>query len=136
MIVRPSAPSSSRVRSRRRRYSRSVVVRRIVGASTFAEVFSQALKNQTIDMQIRDMFALDPLVVTCHYQLFESKTQRPREDLFIGVFLVKDGKIQEWNDYAIIPPCQRAAPVGADIRKFHQLTTANVHANSLLHIRK
>jgi hypothetical protein len=94
----------------------------LVGASKFAEVFGQALKNQSIDMQIRDMFALDPLVVTCHYQLFESKTQGPREDLFIGVFFMKDGKIQEWNDYAIIPPRARAALLPPDIGKFYHVT--------------
>jgi hypothetical protein len=93
----------------------------IVGAKKFAEQFGQALKSQTIDMQIRDMFALDPLVVTSHYQLFDSKAQGPREDLFIGVFFMKDGKIQEWNDYGIILPRARAAKLPASIGKFHHV---------------
>jgi ketosteroid isomerase-like protein len=93
----------------------------IIGATKFAEQMGQALKSQTIDMQIRDMFALDPLVVTSHYQLFESKTQGPREDLFIGVFFMKDGKIQEWNDYGIILPRVRAAKLPASIGRFHHV---------------
>lgn len=92
-----------------------------VGAKKFAEQMGQMLKTQSVDMQIRDMFALDPLVVTCHYQLFESKTQGPRDDLFIGVFFMKDGKIQEWNDYGIILPRARTAMLPPSEGKFHHV---------------
>ena len=59
-----------------------------------------------IDMVVTDAFALHPMVITCHHQLFENKERGLHEDLYIGCFFMKDGLIREWNDYGIIPYSQ------------------------------
>mgnify|MGYP003342763729 CR=1 FL=1 len=44
-----------------------------------------------------DAFALDPVVITCHHQLFDNKERGLHEDLYIACFFLQDGKIREWN---------------------------------------
>jgi hypothetical protein len=102
----------------------------VVGKENAITCIANILSVTTIDMQVLDTFALAPIVVTCHHQLFEtkehgplegacgaaeegfegqlfgSKERRLLEDLYIGCFYLEDGKIREWNDYAINPFAQ------------------------------
>ena len=76
----------------------------IVGKDNFIKAIAGFLPAYDQEMVVRDLFALDPIVVTCHHQLFVSKKDRAQtEDLYIGCFLMENGRIREWNDYAIIP---------------------------------
>ena len=90
----------------------------MVGADTFLKSMTGFLKATKIEMRILDAFALDPVVITCHHQLFESKDKGLHEDLYIGVFYIQDGKIREWNDYGIIPFSQPRAKDTARRGKF------------------
>lgn len=81
----------------------------IVGVDMFLKSMTGFLKATKIEMRVLDAFALNPVVVTSHHQLFEGKEIGLREDLYIGVFYLQDGKIREWNDYAIIPFSQPRA---------------------------
>ena len=69
----------------------------------FVDQISRFLTGATVEMVIHDTFARGSVVVNIHQQLFEVKGQGPREDWYIGVFHLVDGKVREWNDYAIIP---------------------------------
>jgi hypothetical protein len=73
-------------------------------------------------MRVLDVFALNPVVVTCHHQLFENKERGLHEDLYIGCFYLEDGKIREWNDYAIIPYGQPRKKDTAGRGKFVHVT--------------
>lgn len=81
-----------------------------VGKANFAKVLQSVLRTTKIDMHVTDVFALAPVVVTAHHQLFDSEEQGRYEDLYIGVFFVEDGLIREWIDYAIIPGDRRQRP--------------------------
>jgi hypothetical protein len=76
------------------------------GKQAFIEQTTKFLATTAIDMVVLDTFALNPVVVTCHHQLFENKERGLHEDLYIGCFFIQDGLIREWNDYAIIPYAQ------------------------------
>lgn len=73
-----------------------------VGKDKVVASLDNFMKVTSIDMRVLDAFALDPVVVTVHQQLFENKERGLHEDLYIGCFFMQDGKIREWNDYAII----------------------------------
>ncbi|MDO8795119.1 MAG: nuclear transport factor 2 family protein [Vicinamibacterales bacterium] len=90
----------------------------MVGVETFLKSMTGFLKATRIEMRILDAFALDPVVVTCHHQLFENKERGLHEDLYIGCFFMEDGKIREWNDYGIIPYAQPRAKDTAKKGKF------------------
>lgn len=89
----------------------------MVGADAFVKSMTGFLTATKIEMRVLDVFALNPVVVTTHHQLFESKDGL-REDLYIGVFYLQDGKIREWNDYAIIPFSQPRAKDTASRGRF------------------
>ena len=74
-----------------------------VGKPAFIDSIKKFLSATKIDMRVLDAFALNPVVMTCHHQLFENKERGLHEDLYIGCFYMQDGKIREWNDYGIIP---------------------------------
>lgn len=74
-----------------------------VGRANVIASLDKFMKATSIDMRVLDAFALHPVVVTIHQQLFENKERGLHEDLYIGCFFMEDGKIREWNDYAIIP---------------------------------
>ncbi len=90
----------------------------MVGIETFIKSMTGFLKATKIEMKILDAFALDPVVITCHHQLFENKERGLHEDLYIGCFYMQDGKIREWNDYGIIPYAQPRAKDTAKKGKF------------------
>ena len=56
--------------------------------------------SDRITFKILDTFASGPIVINHRIDTFESKT-RPLTWEGVGVFFVKDGKIQEWSDYTI-----------------------------------
>ena len=92
-----------------------------VGKAAFIESISQFLAATTVEMVVRDTFALDPCVMTVHHQLFENAERGRHEDLYIGCFFLQDGKIREWNDYAIIPYAQPIADGTADRGRFFHI---------------
>jgi ketosteroid isomerase-like protein len=69
----------------------------------FVEQIQKFLSGAKVEMVIHDTFARGSVVVNIHQQLFDVKDQGLREDWYIGVFHLTDGKIREWNDYAIVP---------------------------------
>ncbi len=81
----------------------------VVGIENFTKAIAGFLKMTKIEMRILDAFALDPVVITCHHQLFENTERGLHEDLYIACFFLQDGKIREWNDYGIIPYAQPRA---------------------------
>jgi limonene-1,2-epoxide hydrolase len=62
-----------------------------------------------IDFEILDSYARGGIVVNHRIDRFKSST-RPLTWEGVGVFLVRDGKIQEWSDYTIA--VQRPPGVG------------------------
>ena len=56
--------------------------------------------SDRITFQILETFASGPIVINHRIDTFASKT-RPLTWEGVGVFFVKDGKIQEWQDYTI-----------------------------------
>jgi len=56
--------------------------------------------SDRIVFEILATFATGPIVINHRIDRFESKT-RPLTWEGVGVFFVKDGKIQEWSDYTI-----------------------------------
>jgi len=69
----------------------------------FIDSISKFLATATVEMIVHDTFVRGSIVVNIHQQLFEVKGLGPREDWYIGVFHLVDGKVREWNDYAIVP---------------------------------
>ena len=56
--------------------------------------------SDRITFQILETFASGPIVINHRIDTFASKT-RPLTWEGVGVFFVKDGKVQEWSDYTI-----------------------------------
>ena len=56
--------------------------------------------SSSIEFKILETFASGPLVMNHRVDHFASAT-RPLTWEGVGVFFVKDGKIQEWSDYTI-----------------------------------
>ena len=69
----------------------------------FIDSIERFLGTAAVEMVIHDTFARGSVVVNIHQQLFDLKDQGLREDWYIGVFHIANGKVREWNDYAIIP---------------------------------
>lgn len=90
----------------------------VVGIDNFTKAIAGFLKMTKVEMRILDAFALDPVVITCHHQLFDNKERGLHEDLYIACFFLQDGKIREWNDYGIIPYAQPRAKDTASRGKF------------------
>ena len=64
--------------------------------------------SDRITFEILETFASGPIVINHRIDTFASKT-RPLTWEGVGVFFIKDGKIQEWQDYTIRvvrPPAQ------------------------------
>ena len=99
-----------------------------VGKENFIKSTGKFLSVTKIDMHVLDAFALNPVVVTCHHQLFDNKERGLHEDLYIGCFYIEDGKIREWNDYAIIPYGQPRQKDTASKGKFIHLGGEQVKA--------
>ena len=94
----------------------------VVGKAAFTEAISQFLSTTSVEMVVRDAFALNPCVITAHQQLFRiAEREEVHEDLYIGSFFLRDGKIREWNDYAIIPYSQPVAEDTAERGEFFHI---------------
>jgi limonene-1,2-epoxide hydrolase len=88
------------------------------GRQAFIEAIRRFLSTATIEMVIHDTFARGSVVVNIHQQLFDLKGQGLREDWYIGVFHLVDGKVREWNDYAIVPFSSPREPRPAGFGRF------------------
>lgn len=93
----------------------------VMGKDAFLNNVQNALRDQTIEMIVIEMFAQAPMVINCHHQLFDSKKTGQREDLYIGIFFFENGKIREWNDSAVFDPRPRT-PHSKDFGKFAKAT--------------
>ncbi|MGE0394423.1 MAG: nuclear transport factor 2 family protein [Vicinamibacterales bacterium] len=71
-----------------------------------------------IEMVTVDMYALDPLVITSHHQLFPANVP-PMDDWYLGVFYLQNGLIREWLDWAVWEP-KPATGVPPNFGAFHQ----------------
>jgi hypothetical protein len=71
-----------------------------------------------IEMHTIDIFALDPVVITSHHQLFPANVP-PHDDWYLGVFYMQNGLIREWLDWAVWQPKPQTA-VPANFGHFHQ----------------
>jgi limonene-1,2-epoxide hydrolase len=69
----------------------------------FIDSTRRFLTTAKVEMVIHDTFARGSIVVNIHQQLFDVKETGLREDWYIGVYHLVEGKIREWNDYAIVP---------------------------------
>jgi hypothetical protein len=78
------------------------------------------LKNAKVKMVVLDTYARGSFVLNSHQQLFEMNdpAQGLREDWYFGCYFLKNGLIQEWNDYALIPFNQPREPHSASFGKF------------------
>ena len=56
--------------------------------------------SDRITFEVLETFAKGPMVINHRIDTFASKT-RPLTWEGVGVFFIKDGKIQEWSDYTI-----------------------------------
>lgn len=56
--------------------------------------------SDRITFEVLETFATGPIVINHRIDTFASKT-RPLTWEGVGVFFIKDGKIQEWQDYTI-----------------------------------
>jgi limonene-1,2-epoxide hydrolase len=56
--------------------------------------------SDRITFEVLDTYAKGPMVINHRIDTFASKT-RPLTWEGVGVFFIKDGKIQEWQDYTI-----------------------------------
>ena len=74
-----------------------------------------------IEMHNADMFALDPLVITSHHQLFPANVP-PQDDWYLGVFYMQNGLIREWLDWAVWQPKPQTT-VPPNFGRFHQPRT-------------
>jgi ketosteroid isomerase-like protein len=88
----------------------------------FIDSIKKFLATAKVEMVVHDTFARDSIVVNIHQQLFDLKDQGLREDWYIGVFHLTDGRIREWNDYAIIPFSAARQTHPANFGKFAHLT--------------
>jgi ketosteroid isomerase-like protein len=88
----------------------------------FVDQISRFLSTAKVEMVVHDTFARGSVVVNIHQQLFDVKNQGPREDWYIGVFHLTEGRIREWNDYAIIPFSAPRQAHPASFGKFAHLT--------------
>ena len=69
-------------------------------ASLIAQMQPWVDTSSSIEFKILETFASGPLVMNHRVDHFASAT-RPLTWEGVGVFFVKDGKIQEWSDYTI-----------------------------------
>jgi ketosteroid isomerase-like protein len=83
-------------------------VEAIKGKQTFLDLLrgpQSVLKTFAMTSEADDTFARGSLVVCSHYQTFTSKEdpREVRDDWYLGCYFFRGGKIQEWNDYPLIP---------------------------------
>jgi len=73
----------------------------VTGFAGIAERLGSWMQSSDrIVWEVLDTYAKGPMVINHRIDRFESKT-RPLTWEGVGVFFIKDGKIQEWSDYTI-----------------------------------
>jgi limonene-1,2-epoxide hydrolase len=82
-------------------YRMSETTSPVVGPAGITERLGSWMKSSDrVTFKVLETFASGPIVINHRIDTFESKT-RPFTWEGVGVFFVKDGKIQEWSDYTI-----------------------------------
>ena len=82
-------------------YRMSETTAPVVGPAGITERLGSWMQSSDrIRFEILETFAAGPIVINHRIDRFESKT-RPLTWEGVGVFFVKDGKVQEWSDYTI-----------------------------------
>ena len=71
-----------------------------VGAAAVERIKSYVERSSKIEFKILDSWARGPIVINERIDSFTRPDASPAYHL-IGVFLIKDGKIEEWTDYGI-----------------------------------
>jgi|KBSMisStaDraftv2_1062788.scaffolds.fasta_scaffold151881_3 limonene-1,2-epoxide hydrolase len=71
-----------------------------VGAAAVERIKSYVERSSKIEFKILDSWARGPVVINERIDSFTRPDARPAYHL-VGVFLIKDGKIEEWTDYGI-----------------------------------
>ncbi len=72
----------------------------VSGQSAVTELFQSFLSNgERYDLKIIDSFARGPIVVNSRIDSTIKNDRVTNPTQVVGVFLVRDGKIHEWNDY-------------------------------------
>jgi limonene-1,2-epoxide hydrolase len=95
-------------------YRMSETTPQVTGHAGLTERLGSWMKSSDrIVFEVLDTFAKGPMVINHRIDRFESKT-RPLTWEGVGVFFIKDGKIQEWHDYTIrvTRPGAASAPPG------------------------
>ena len=74
----------------------------VVGRTAVAEQFKTFVTGRTYVFKIEDIYAKGPLVVTSRIDTINTdKPGKPAPN--VGVFILRDGKIQAWNSIAYVP---------------------------------
>jgi len=71
-----------------------------VGAAAVERIKSYVERSSKIEFKILDSWARGPIVINERIDSFARPDASPAYHL-VGVFLIKDGKIEEWTDYGI-----------------------------------
>jgi hypothetical protein len=81
------------------------------------------MNRAKVEMIVHDTFARGSLVVNSHEQIFTFKdpAMGTREDWYLGCYFLKNGKIQEWNDYPLIPFNQPREQHSPEFGKFTRI---------------
>jgi limonene-1,2-epoxide hydrolase len=74
----------------------------VVGPAATAAAFKPYLQHgERFKVKFLDVFARGPLVTTHRIDTVVTPGKPDQNMEIFGVFLLKDGKIQEWNDYIV-----------------------------------
>jgi limonene-1,2-epoxide hydrolase len=71
-----------------------------VGPAAVERIKSYVERSSKIEFKILDSWARGPIVINERIDSFTRPDGSPAYHL-VGVFLIKDGKIEEWTDYGI-----------------------------------
>ncbi|MEU1515198.1 limonene-1,2-epoxide hydrolase family protein [Streptomyces sp. NPDC005811] len=63
------------------------------------QIFQHLKSTDRVDVKIHDTFAEGPIVVNIRTDIVQSEDKPDQPFPLVGVFYLKDGRIQEWTDY-------------------------------------
>jgi hypothetical protein len=78
----------------------------VVGAAKVKDALSATFSTHAVTIELRDLIALDPIVVTCQRHLIDNGGT-PREAWYVGELYLEFGHIREWVNYEFIAPRPR-----------------------------
>jgi limonene-1,2-epoxide hydrolase len=64
-----------------------------------AQIFQFLKSTDRVEVEIHDTFAEGPIVVNIRTDIVRSEGKPEQVHSLVGVFFIKDGRIQEWTDY-------------------------------------